>query len=280
MPPYYPDHPIAREDYGRYLDAAMELDRKVGLILAQLDKDGLADNTVVVFMGDNGEAHVRGKQFLYEEGLHVPLMIRWPKSIPAPKQFRPGSADSRLLESIDLAPTFISLAGGKIPATMQGRPFLGDKVGAPKEFVFGARDRCDETAMRMRTVRDARYRYIRNFTPEVPLLAPNNYKERQYPVWNLLTELNAEGKLTPAQAALCAPRLPDEELYDLQADPHEIKSLAKSDNPEHQAELKRLRAALETWIRDTKDQGEIPEARAANPGQPKAKKKRAAKRTS
>ena len=150
LPPYYPDHPIAREDYGRYLDATMELDRKVGLILAQLDKDGLADNTVVLFMGDNGESHVRGKQFLYEEGLHVPLIIRWPKSIPAPKQFRPGSTDNRLLEAIDLAPTFISLAGGKNPATMQGRPFLGDKVGAPKEFVFGARDRCDETASRVR----------------------------------------------------------------------------------------------------------------------------------
>ena len=261
LPPYYPDHPVAREDYARYLDSAMELDRKVGLILEQLQKEGLADNTIIVFIGDNGEAHVRGKQFCYEEGLHVPLIIRWPKSVPAPKNFRAGSVDDRFLEAIDLAPTFLSLVGADIPSKMQGRPFLGDKSGKPKQYVFGARDRCDETAMRIRTVRDARYRYIKNFTPEVPFLAPNDYKERQYPVWNLLKELNAQGKLTPVQAVLCAPRLPDEELYDLQSDPHEINNLAKSNKPEHQAALKRMREALNKWIKETKDQGEIPEAK-------------------
>lgn len=275
LPPYYPDHPITRQDYARYLDAMMELDRKVGLILDQLKKEGLAENTIILFIGDNGEAHVRGKQFCYEEGLHVPLIIRWPKSITAPKNFRPGSVDDRLLEAIDLAPTMLSWVGTDIPSKMQGRPFLGEKTGKPKEYIFGARDRCDETAMRIRTVRDAHYRYIRNFTPEVPFLAPNNYKEKQYPVWNLLKELNAANKLTPVQAVLCAPRMPDEELYDLQSDPHEIKNLANSSDPQDQAALKRLRDALQNWIKETKDQGETPELSKDGKGKAKKRNKKA-----
>jgi arylsulfatase A-like enzyme len=228
-------------------------------------------------MGDNGEAHVRGKQFCYEEGFHVPLIIRWPKPVPAPEHFRVGSVDERLLEAIDLAPTFLTIAGTNIPPKMQGRPFLGEKTGQPKEYVFGARDRCDETAMRIRTVRDARYRYIKNFTPEVPFLAPNDYKEKQYPVWNLLKELNVEGKLTPVQAALCAPRMPDEELYDLQSDPDEIRNLATSENPEHQAALKRLRDVMANWIKETHDQGEFPEAKSKSSGDNAKAKKRAKK---
>lgn len=123
--------------------------------------------------------------------------------------------------------------------------------------MFGSRDRCDETVMRLRTVRDARYRYIRNFTPDTPLLAPNAYKERSYPVWNLLKELHAQGKLTPAQEALCRPKMPPEELYDLQADPHEVQDLATSNRPEHQTALERLRGALESWIEETGDQGRV-----------------------
>jgi hypothetical protein len=126
-------------------------------------------------------------------------------------------------------------------------------VGKPREYVFGARDRCDETVFRFRTVRDARYRYIRNFTPERPFLQANEYKEKSYPVWNLLKELNAAGKLTPAQAALCAPSMPEEELYDLEKDPHEINNLAKS--PEHLKVLKKLRRELDKWIKDSNDLG-------------------------
>ncbi len=262
LPPYYADHPVARQDYARYLDAAMELDRKIGLILQQLEVDGLASNTVVIFMGDNGEAHVRAKQFCYEEGLHVPLIVRWPKGLPAPKHFQPGRVDDRFVAAIDLAPTLLSLAGAAIPAKMQGQPFLGEEVKEPRRYLFGARDRCDETAMRIRTVRGDRYRYIRNFTPDVPFFATNAYKAKQYPMWNLIQQLNAEGKLTPAQAVLCAPRMPDEELYDLEGDPHEIQNLAQSDRPEHQAALKQLRAVLDQWIVETDDQGRFPETTA------------------
>ncbi len=252
IPPWTPDHPVAREDWAKYLDAASDLDRKVGLVLKQLEADGLADNTVVVFFGDNGQAHVRGKQFCYDSGLHVPLIIRWPKNFPAPKQFRPGTVNGNLLEAIDLAPTMLGLAGAKKPPKMQGRIFLGDRAEPPRTYVFGARDRCDETVFRFRTVRDSRYRYIRNFTPDRPFLQANEYKQRQYPVWSLLPQLHAEGKLTPPQEFLCAPTMPVEELYDLQHDPHEIQNLAHS--PPHQAVLLRLRSVLENWIEETRDQ--------------------------
>ena len=259
IPPYYPDHPVTREDWAQYLDAASELDRKVGLILKQLEEDGLAENTVVVFSADHGQAHVRGKQFCYEEGLHIPLIIRWPASFPAPANFRPGKVDDRLIESIDLAPTFLAIAGVEKPGGMQGRVFLGDRAEPPRQFAFGARDRCDETVFRLRTVRDARYRYIRNFTPDRPFLQPNAYKERSYPVWNLLKELDGRGKLTPEQKALTAPTMPPEELYDLEADPHEVRNLAASRDPGHQAVLKRLRAELDRWIEESNDQGRQPE---------------------
>lgn len=274
IPPYYPDHPVTRKDWAEYLDAASELDRKVGLILKQLEADGLADNTVVVFFGDHGQAHVRGKQFVYEEGLHIPLIVRWPQGFPAPEGYQAGKVDDRLIEAIDLAPTMLlAVAGAARPETMQGRVLFGASADKPREYAFGARDRCDDTVFRLRTVRDARYRYIRNFTPERPFLQKNDYKERSYPVWNLLKELHAAGKLTPEQEVLCQPTMPAEELYDLTADPHEIRNLAVSSNPEHQAALKRLRGVLEDWIETSKDQGRTlePPAVAAAKGATKRK---------
>jgi N-sulfoglucosamine sulfohydrolase len=268
IPPYYPDHPVTRQDWAAYLDATTELDRKVGLILRQLEADGLADHTVVVFMGDHGQCHVRGKQFCYEEGLHIPLIVQWPAGAGAPASFKPGTVDDRLIEAIDLAPTFLAIAGVAKPAGMQGRVVLGDQTEPPRRYAFGARDRCDETVFRFRTVRDDRYRYIRNFTPERPFLQANDYKERSYPVWNLLKELDAQGKLTPVQKVLTAPTMPPEELYDLSADPHEIHNLATSGAPEHRSTLERLRGVLERWIEETNDQGRIfePAAVAAASG--------------
>jgi arylsulfatase A-like enzyme len=259
IPPYYPDHPVTRQDWAEYLDSASELDRKVGLVLRQLEADGLADNTVIIFFADNGQAHVRGKQFVYDSGLHVPLIIRWPKNFAAPRQFKPGSVDERLIAAIDLLPTLLDLIGSRKPNGMQGEIFLGDRASAPRQYVFGARDRCDETVFRFRTARDARYRYIRNFTPDRPFLQPNAYKERSYPVWNLLKRLHQEGKLTPVQQVLAGPRMPAEELYDLERDPYEVANLVRSAEPGHQAVLRRMRAALEEWIEQSNDQGRIPE---------------------
>ena len=257
LPPYYPEHPIVRDDYAAYLDSARELDAKVADVLALLEAEGLSESTVVIFFGDNGEAMIRGKQFCYEEGLRVPLIIRWPKRFQRPPELAPGRVDTRLLEAIDLAPTMLALARAPVPPKMQGRILFGEGAGAPREHVFGARDRCDETPFRFRTVRDARYRYIRNFTPEHPFLQANAYKEKSYPVWNLLKSLHAEGRLTGPPAVLCAPHMPPEELYDLDADPHEIVNLAN--DPSHAPVRERLRAALDNWISETNDQGRTPE---------------------
>jgi arylsulfatase A-like enzyme len=255
IPPYYPDHPVVRKDWARYLDSASELDRKVGLVLKQLAADGLADNTIVVFFGDNGQSHVRGKQFCYDSGLLVPLIVYWPEKLKPAADYRAGAVSDRLLEAIDLPAQTLAWAGVKKPAAMQGRVFLGPKAAAAREIVFAARDRCDETVLRFRTARDARYRYIRNFTPGRPLLLANAYKERQYPVWNLLKELDAEGKLTaPSQRFLTAAALPEEELYDTQADPYETVNLVGSEKAEDRAALERLRGEVVKWIREVGDE--------------------------
>ena len=257
IPPYYPDHPVVRADWARYLDAASELDRKIGLILKQLAIDGLADNTIVVFFGDNGQAHVRGKQFCYDSGLLVPLIIYWPAKLNPPADYQMHGVSDRLLEATDLTAQTLNWAGVKKPAAMQGRVFLGAQADPERDIAFGARDRCDQTVFRFRTARDARYRYIRNFTPDRPMLLRSDYKAEQYPAWNLIKKLGAEGKLTTdAQKFLVAPTMPSEELYDTVADPYETVNLVNSSKPADQAALKRLRAAVEKWIVDTQDLGE------------------------
>ncbi|HEY1603291.1 MAG TPA: sulfatase [Pirellulales bacterium] len=257
VPPYYPDHPITRADWAGYLDAISEADRKIGRVLAQLETDGLANDTVVIFFGDHGHCHVRGKQFCYDEGLHIPLVIRWPKNFPAPAGFNAGTVDDRLVAAIDITATTLAMAAIDKPATMEGRVLYGNHRDPDRTYVFGARDRCDETVFRLRTVRDARYRYIRNYTPEQPFLAQNLYKEKSYPVWNLIKELHAAGKLTTAQDALAQPTMPAEELYDVQSDPYEVHNLAGSSAT--QEALARLRATLDAWINETHDQGREPE---------------------
>ncbi len=257
LPPYYPDHPAARKDWAQYLNAAMSLDKKVGAVLAKLEEDGLAENTVVIFFGDHGRAMVRGKQWCYDSGLHVPLLIRWPKGIPAPAAFRPGSVDQRLIAAIDITATTLAIAGKDKPNKMQGRVFLGPRKEPERDYVFGTRDRCDETVFHIRTVRDKRYRYIRNFMPERPFLQLNRYKERSYPMIKLMRRLFAEGKLTGPASQLFAKTRPKEELYDLERDPWEINNLAASER--HAGQLRRLRAALDTWIQESGDQGQSPE---------------------
>src|SRR6185312_2292761 len=152
--------------------------------------EGLAENTIVVVMSDHGQPHVRGKQFCYDDGLRIPLLMRWARNLPAPREVQPGRVDERLVEAIDLAPTFLDIAGVAKPAKMQGRILVGESKEPAREYAFGARDRCDETVFRFRTARDLQFRYIKNFTPERPYLQANAYKERQYPVWTLIPQLD------------------------------------------------------------------------------------------
>jgi uncharacterized sulfatase len=252
LPPYYPDTPEVRDCVATYHDNITAMDYQVGDLLAALDKAKLADNTVVVFFGDHGWGLSRGKRWPYDSGTRVPFLVRWPGKV------QPGSVREDLVAFIDVAPTFLTLAGAKVPEQMQGQPFLGvDKGGvAPREYCFSCRDRMDETYDRIRAVRDMRYRYIRNFHPELPYAQWINYMD-EMPVMRAWRRLAFEGKLNPTQMLFMARTKPKEELYDLDTDPHEVKNLAES--PQHQDVLKRMRAALDKWIVDTKDLGEVPE---------------------
>jgi uncharacterized sulfatase len=250
LPPYYPDHPLARRDWADYLECAQVLDKKVGAVLRRLDEDGLTENTMVFFFGDHGRAHVRGKQFLYDGGIHVPLIVRRPGLI------KPGTVNDNLVSAVDFGPTCLNLAGIEPPDHMQGRPLLGPDV-RKREYIVAARDRCDETYDRIRAVRDRRFKYSRKYYPDRPYTQVNQYKKFQYPVLTLLTVLHQRGELTPAQELFMRPNRPAEELYDLRTDPHEIDNLAG--NPAHGQILQQMRLRLDRWIQETGDMGETPE---------------------
>lgn len=246
LPPYWPDHPVAREEYANFLDAIALMDSYVGELLARLERDGLAQNTIVVFMGDNGACLFRSKQFLYDGGIHVPLLVAWPD------RRRAGTVDDRLVSSIDVSAALLGFAGVTPGPVFQGRDFLA--AGAtPRTEIYAARDRMDESTDKMRAVRTARYKYIRNYYPAIPYMQRNAYKERQYPAWNLVKELAAAGKLSREAALFAAPAKPIEELFDVQADPHEVRNLAT--DPAHAATLRELRGRLDAWLVETNDRG-------------------------
>ena len=252
LPPIYPDHPLARRDWAGYLQSIEALDAMVGEVLAALDREGVAQDTIVMFFGDNGRPHVRDKQWLYDGGLHVPLIVRWPGRVA------PATVREELVSLVDLAPTCLRLAGLAVPVVMQGVPFLPQQ-SPRREFVVGARDRCGDADDRIRSVRTARFNYLRNFRPELPYTQHSSYKEVQYPMLPLLRLLHAEGRLTPVQAAFLARTRPPEELYDLEADPWETRNLAGL--PEHAATLRDLRGKLDEWMRATGDMGGTPETK-------------------
>ncbi len=250
LPPYYPDTPVTRKDWARYYDIVTATDIRVAERLKELEEDGLADNTIVFFWGDHGRGLPRGKRWIYDSGIHVPLIVRWPGKV------EPGSARDDLVSFIDLGPTLLSIAGVEIPSYMQGQAFLGDRAAPPREYIFAARDRMDETYDIIRCVRDKRYKYIRNFEPEKPYAQHIAYMD-QMPTIQEWRRLAAEGKLEGPQKLFFQPTKPPEELYDITTDPHEVNNLA--DSPAHQQALGRMRKALERWMEETGDLGLIPE---------------------
>ncbi|RMG61622.1 MAG: arylsulfatase [Bacteroidetes bacterium] len=250
IPPYYPDHPLTRADWAWYLETVQHVDQAVGELLDTLQAEGLLENTIVMFLGDQGRPHVRAKQFLYDPGTHTPLIIRWPDGRGA------GSTDGRLVSNIDLAAASLTLAGIPIPAWMQGRDFLAERAPA-RGAVFTMRDRRDETVDRIRAVRTGRFKYIRNFYPERPWSQFNAYKKFRYPVLTLMEVMHQRGQLSPVQARFFAPSRPPEELYDLQTDPYEVHNLA--DDPAHADTLAALRQRLDRWLTEA-DRGQYPES--------------------
>ncbi len=250
LPSYYPSDPVLIEDWAQYLDCIRFCDKQIGEILQRLETEGIIDQTLIILMGDNGISHARGKQFLYDEGIRTPFIVRGPGVAK-------GSVRSDLIEHIDMAATSLAWAGLPLPPWMQGRDVFA-KDYKRRDAVFAARDRCDETVDRIRSVRTEQFKYIRNFYPLRPLLQPNDYKDNK-PTIKKIRELHQLHKLTSEQASLLlSPTRPKEELYDVKADPFETRNLA--DDPAHQATLTSMRARLDQWIVDTRDRGAEPES--------------------
>ncbi len=256
LPSNYPDHPAARLDWAMYLETTQILDGKVGAVLDRLEEQGLAEDTIVIFFGDHGRPMPRCKQFLYDGGVLIPLIVRIPEKY-RPADWKPGSGSDQLVSHIDITATTLAYAGVPRPANMEARVFFGPEQDPPREKLYFARDRADETVDHMRGVRTREYKYIRNFMPERPYVQPNNYKDTSYPMLQVQRQLHAEGKLTPEQALFMSERRPTEELYDLRSDRDEVRNLAGS--PDHAATLEEMRTALDNWIKETGDHGQTPE---------------------
>jgi len=252
LPPYYPDDPVFRKDWAEYLNSVQYTDKEVGRVLQRLNKESLLDNTIIFFMTDHGISQARGKQFLYDEGTRVPFVV-W-----APSRIESGTTREELISHIDMAATSLCFAGIDIPEYMQARPLFGP-LAQPREYVVCARDRCDETVDRIRSVRKGNYKYIRNFYPKRPYLQPCAYKDHK-PFMKRLRHLHAAGKLDEVQSLHLAQSRPEEELYDLSKDPWEVHNLAKQ--PEHLDKLREMRAILANWIIESDDQGRFPESEA------------------
>ncbi len=248
LPPYYPSTPGILEDWAATLDAVRITDLQVGQIVERLKKEGILDQTVIFFITDHGVSHARGKQFLYDEGTHIPLIVRGP-SIPV------GKRRKDLIEHIDMAAMSLALAGISQPKIMQAQNPLATDY-KPRDYTFAARDRAGETMDRIRSVRSEKWKYIRNFLPLRPYLQPNAYKDHK-PCLIALREAEAAGQLNDVQRLLFAKTRPPEELYDLENDPWEIHNLAA--DPAHDSVLKQLHERLERWIEETNDHGRTPE---------------------
>jgi arylsulfatase A-like enzyme len=250
LPPYYPDTPIIRRDVARHYNNIQLMDAEVGLILRQLEQDGLAQKTIVVFFGDHGDGLPRAKRWLYDSGLQVPLIVRYPDRREA------GSLNEELISFVDFAPSMLSLAGVDIPSYMQGQAFLGPQKGRERDYIFAAKDRMDPAIDTARAVRDKRFKYIRNYRPEKPFVQFIPYRN-QMGLMRELLRMEKEGGLDEVQSLWFRKVKPIEELYDTDTDPFEVDNLA--DLPDLQSKLEELRTAHETWARETADLGMIPE---------------------
>lgn len=258
LPAYHPDTPEVRHDWAQYYDNITTMDAQFGERLKELEAAGLAEDTIVFFYSDHGSGMPRSKRTPYNSGLRVPLLIRIPEKFRAlaPKDYRAGGDTDRLVSFVDFAPTLLSLAGAKIPPQFQGEAFLGPAAGAPRKYAYGYRGRMDERYDLVRSVRDDRYVYVRNFMPHK---IPGQYLDYMFqtPTTRVWKELYDQGKLKAPQTAFWE-RKPAEELYDFRADPDEVNNLAN--DPAHAPALQRLRAELHRHLLAIRDVDLLPEA--------------------
>ncbi len=246
IPSYYPEHPVTRLDWARYLNSIQYMDNQVGAVMERLREEGLEKNTVVLFIGDHGRCHIRGKQWLYDAGIHIPFIMKWPGTVEK------GSVNTDLVSAIDIPATILDIAAANIPSWMEGRSLIADDY-SPRQYLIAARDRCDGVVDRIRSVRTENYKYIRNYMPERPYTQFGHYKAFFYPMIHLLPVLDKQGRLTDVQRQFLSESKPHEELYDLIADPEEIVNLAMG--PEYENVLVEMRKKLKDWELEVEDKG-------------------------
>jgi len=258
LPPYVPDLPEMRKDFARYHDRITAMDTQFGQLLDELEKAGLADDTIVIYSSDHGGITPRGKRYLYETGVKIPLLIRVPAKWRQLTPFSPGERVAEPVSFVDFLPTFLSLAGVDIPAYLQGRAFLGPerKKPAPDEMEFLYADRFDEIYGMRRGLTDGRWKYIRCFTPQLPA-APYSLYPYGQPAWRAWHKAWEQGKLTGRFKEIWETNQPPEELYDISKDPWEIHNLAT--DPNYSGKLLALRERLKRTMREVRDTGLVPE---------------------
>jgi N-sulfoglucosamine sulfohydrolase len=245
VPPYLPDVPEVRRDLALYYDEIARLDSYVGAVLAELDRQGEAGNTLVVFLSDNGRPFPRCKTTLYDSGIRTPWIVRWPGHVP------PGSHCERLVSTVDIAPTVLKLAGLEPGPSFQGQdfsPLFQDPKAKIRDWIFAERNWHDYAA-RGRSVRSERFQYIRNDDHDLALTPPADAVRS--PTFQAMRRLRDEGKVTLAQRACFLHPRPADELYDADADPHELHNVAG--DPRFTKVLNEMRQALADWERQTDD---------------------------
>ena len=255
IPPFHPDTPESRKDWARYNDNITAMDYQVGDVLKQLEEDGLADDTIVFYFSDHGAGMPGIKKWVWEMGLKVPFIVRFPEKYKSWAPGTPGRTTDRLVSFVDFAPTVLSLAGVEIPEHMQGSAFLGPAAGEPRQRVYAIRDRMAERFDMVRVVRDKKFQYHRNFYPHLPWSQFTSYTE-EMPTMQVWRRLHNEGKLNAVQNRYFETK-PIEELYDIATDPFEINNLAN--DPKYADVLEEMRAQCCQWMIRTADMGLLPE---------------------
>ncbi|QDU41336.1 Arylsulfatase precursor [Maioricimonas rarisocia] len=245
VPPYLPDLPEVRQDLAAYYDEITRLDGVVGNVVEELERQKLTDNTVIVFLSDNGRPFPRCKTTIYDSGIKTPFIVKWPAQVAA------GTVTDSLVSSIDLAPTILEAAGVEPGATFQGvsfLPVLSDPAAEVRDYIFAEHNWHDFEDFQ-RSAHSKRFNYIRTEYTDVPGTPPADAVRS--PTYQAMHDLKAEGKLTDAQLNPYVVPRPKEELYDLLRDPHELRNLA--DEPAYAGVLERMRSVLDRWQQETDD---------------------------
>lgn len=252
VPPYYPDHTVSRKDFAGYYASIEKLDAQVGMILDSLKKYGLDENTAIIFFSDHGRPMSRGKNYHYDSGLKVPLIISLPPDITL-KGYAERQTSDQLLSLIDVTATSLELMQINKPEYMEGRVFLGENQEEERAYIFSATNRIGGTDFRSRSVRSENFRYIRNYHHDFSVnSSATAYRKQMHPIYHLLNIMYEQRTLTPAQEALVKD-MPYEELYDLKNDPYETVNLVSQQK--YAQALLQLREVLDNWIKETNDQG-------------------------